>query len=602
MYLLMRNSILCIAGILVILAGCTPAVKPVPSVILENEKVMVPGDGGTYSVGYRVENPIDDTTVPTVSSETVDWVSDFTVTSSEISFKVEKAGVEQSRLLVVEVSYPEMKQQVRFTIEQLARIPDFAISSHDVNTNGFQYDVKPLNETQTYLIFVTEKRDLILNGINTEEELWEKDKKWLEEQIGSGLYTLEEFVKTGEQKDIQSGFAKSGTDYVVYSYGIDVENFEKTTEISYLEIPTLKPESVACKFDISVQCNGPVISGSIATDYDKHYYYRIFTEDEIEEQKEFGFSDFDIVKDSWDKQLVQCLGWGMEISNIVLYYSFAGTKTLSEEKTPDTGYVILAVALDDDGNVCSDVTAYSFKTGEITLSDNRITIAVAVKNTTTASIKVRTTNDDQYAYICDRKSFYEGMTSEEIMNTVMMDFVPRHGDFDDEITWLSPDTEYYVIAFGCVASHATTDLVLKEFKTPATEMGTTTFELIGEDYYSIADLLKIEKTEKLQGFANMGWQVLFPVKVKVSPEAKGFYSTIVGRMDFYETMTDDQWRSTLMAIGTTTEEYDYCCQFGTVPMLVGFSVDENDRPGPVWKKYLDEFTKDGASDPQKYFE
>lgn len=100
--------------------------------LLSESVLEYEAEGGHGKIQYTIENPVEGALVlPTVD---VDWVTDFYVTSSEISFYVEASTVEEPREATIIVAYGQSKSFV-VGIRQKAYVPN-EVTLNDCLLNG----------------------------------------------------------------------------------------------------------------------------------------------------------------------------------------------------------------------------------------------------------------------------------------------------------------------------------------------------------------------------------------------------------------------------------------------------------------------------------
>ena len=91
-----------------LLAGCDKEEQKLPDPIIkvDNEAVIeLPPAGGTASFAYRIENSVENGYLTAEPSESDTWMSDFTITDSEVSFSVEANETEESREGTISLIY-----------------------------------------------------------------------------------------------------------------------------------------------------------------------------------------------------------------------------------------------------------------------------------------------------------------------------------------------------------------------------------------------------------------------------------------------------------------------------------------------------------------
>ena len=91
-----------------LLAGCDKEEQKLPDPIInvDNEAVIeLPPAGGTASFAYSIENSVENGYLTAEPSESDTWMSDFTITDSEVSFSVEANETEESREGTISLIY-----------------------------------------------------------------------------------------------------------------------------------------------------------------------------------------------------------------------------------------------------------------------------------------------------------------------------------------------------------------------------------------------------------------------------------------------------------------------------------------------------------------
>ena len=91
-----------------LLAGCDKEEQKLPDPIInvDNEAIIeLPPAGGTASFAYRIENSVENGYLTAGPSESDTWMSDFTITDSEVSFSVEANETEESREGTISLIY-----------------------------------------------------------------------------------------------------------------------------------------------------------------------------------------------------------------------------------------------------------------------------------------------------------------------------------------------------------------------------------------------------------------------------------------------------------------------------------------------------------------
>lgn len=108
-------SILVLSALFV-LSACNKEGATNPFLTLSQTTLTISADGGQLSVAYKVDNPVDGSTV-SVNLGNVTWITDVEITESTIDLTVEANSVTSSRTATLTVSYPGA-EDVSLTVEQ----------------------------------------------------------------------------------------------------------------------------------------------------------------------------------------------------------------------------------------------------------------------------------------------------------------------------------------------------------------------------------------------------------------------------------------------------------------------------------------------------
>ena len=106
-----------------LLAGCDKEEQKLPDPIInvDNEAVIeFPPTGGTASFAYSIENSVENGYLTAEPSESDTWMSDFTITDSEVSFSVEANETEESREGTISLIYTYGENK---TVNAVVNIP-----------------------------------------------------------------------------------------------------------------------------------------------------------------------------------------------------------------------------------------------------------------------------------------------------------------------------------------------------------------------------------------------------------------------------------------------------------------------------------------------
>lgn len=91
--------------------GCSEeAPVVIPELTLNSDLVEVAAEGGSTTIGYQLTDPVKDATIEILNKE--EWLSDFEIAASRISFNVAPNQEESSREAKITLTYPDLKEDV----------------------------------------------------------------------------------------------------------------------------------------------------------------------------------------------------------------------------------------------------------------------------------------------------------------------------------------------------------------------------------------------------------------------------------------------------------------------------------------------------------
>ena len=97
--------------------GCTEETPVViPNLNLNSDLVEVSAEGGSATIGYQLTDPVKDATIEILNKE--EWLADFEISANLISFNVAPNQEESSREAKITLTYPNLKEDVFFTVRQ----------------------------------------------------------------------------------------------------------------------------------------------------------------------------------------------------------------------------------------------------------------------------------------------------------------------------------------------------------------------------------------------------------------------------------------------------------------------------------------------------
>ena len=605
-----------------VLYGCNPVEEPLPTLEITENEVSVPAEGGQFTIDYVLENP-QEGVLPTVTpAEDCDWVLDFAASDGVISFTVTANENTEPRECKVTVSYPQVTPDGEFTIKQEGTEPekpaepkiDITIKGYDATT--ITADIIPSDNEMMYYLGIEMAWWLDENGFTDDDEaFFNYLLEGLEIQVAEGMQ-LSDLLYQGEQTDLPFINCQPETEYVIYAFGLDVTTKEMTTNMVRVSVTTGSIEMIDVDFDIKTQYEGNTLTITATPEnYDGYFYIDLFHKFHMQAYEEMGLDFFGICNDTFSSMVeVYQMLLGMSIQDILDVACYKGDKNtrVCEERLAEMEYTIMAFAVTNTCWANSDPSFITYTTGPSPVqSDNEITVNVEKVNNNSATVRFSTTNNDPYCYLIFTAEQHEemlaGYSDLDIMNYLIYYWLGGDvytGDKTVEFTNLTPETEYYVYAFGVDIERSlfTTGLVTTTFTATNQEINAT-FNAEFDKYYDVQEILAIDPSWKDKVVDFEYYDLVMPITVTTEPAGCEYHYAIL-RTEYYGGYTDDDFYSLIGGsyYGPYTETTIYYLGIYSdfESLLVGAAKDADGNWGPLKKYEGLTFPEDGASDAQEF--
>ena len=602
------TSILALAAVL---SACNEDQKTAePKLTLGQTEVTVSVEGGEYSVTWEVENPIEGTLPAVEQQDGTGWVSDFRTDEGTILFTVAANESEESRECVVTVTYPSAPD-ASFTIvqngttEEKPKEYSLEINLKELNESQIVVDIIPSDPDMTYFLMCDMMENLEEMGLTTDEAILKSDSVWIEEGVSYGMH-YSDFVDKGEKLNYRYRQCVPDTDYIIYGYGYDTLSKNRTTDLIKLNVTTAEITLIDVDFILETEVDGTTITcHTTPVDYDGLYYVDCYDKPTLDfglasgqTLYELCYYDFSTIIDIYQNM------FGVSFEDTMEYYTRSGES--DKEWTDRIGqmqYTIVAYPLNEDGVVIGEPTVAEVTTGSVVeKSDNVLTISVDNLTAYSATLNVSATNDDPYIALELNPEVFEGMSDEETMNYILSMYYwgqNVYGDYTEELTDLTPETEYTIYAFGVEDNQYTTQLWTYKFTTPALEIADVTLNMDFDKYYDVQEVLAIDPSMADLVVDMEYYPVVMPVEVSTHPAGCEYYYALLNKA-YYNDDADEEFYAMLSSREPYTDSILYLLpSYNVEYILVGAAKDENGNWGPL-QKYDVLCTEDGASDAQEF--
>ena len=418
--------------------------------------------------------------------------------------------------------------------------PDFSVEQKVLTQGSLDVKVTPKDNENTYYFSVITKKEWESTYKEDANALIEAYKSWFTQLAEQSSLSLEDFLKNALLSGMQNYQFRSlvpQTEYIFFVYGVDY-NGVATTELKIVPFTTpaaslnvdatfnIDPVEVGTTyFKVKIRCSDPSI----------FYYYDVLVPSVYEE-----YCDSDPAKiPAYMTEYLSSLKSendtyaAMSMAEFISYITVEGESeydtALSEAANsllPETEYPVFAIGIANDGTFTTNATVVMVKTAETPknewqISDEQITDIQY-------NVEVTPAYDEVYALVLERKYYFEGATTEQMVDDLL---AARKGVFTDdlctgrtraEFTNLIPNEDYYLFMIACTLDGK--PKTGEKFNTKIHEFKTNVATNTGAEY-SI-DVFNVAKTT-----------AQISVSVNAAGEGQTFLTNFISKADLEKYMT-----------------------------------------------------------------
>lgn len=454
-----------------LLSGCQEKESPVTTELkLESSTLNVPADGGDAVMNYTVTNPIEGAKINAGSE--AGWLHDFDCSEEgRIRFIVdENPEVGQTRTATVTVTYNDGAIEDEFTVlqgEGVEKAP-FEITIDEVGMDYAIATVAPLDPEMTWHALAYDAWVFDEEGRPIEQcvEEFLTAYAFVASMAGVDLETFmeSEILCTGTET-LPFEQLSVGTKHYIMAIGIDA----KGTILSDAVLEPFTTEGIDMQditFEVSFDVDG--VNGTLHTipsDNNVRYYTDIKLKSDWPDGPDIqGW----LQTYMWQESIL-----GISREEAINKISSYGDATKEYYLDKETDYYAFAVAINEQGIICSDAEVVEFTSGTVPPSDNTFMINVIEEGADYVDYEVIPSNNDYYSYAVSPVSEWDGMTDEEYvrqyistgMNLILMDMKTTFGENSFTESGLAPNTDYYIFVFGYEQQTITTEITKMKVST-----------------------------------------------------------------------------------------------------------------------------------------
>ena len=385
----------------------------------------------------------------------------------------------------------------------------FTVEVGEVTSSSVSYTVTPSDLNAEYLCVLYDAETV--EEFTRDEFLVQTIYQELETEARSKGQTLEEYmpevVDKGAITDGKFSNLFPESKYYIIVFGVDAaKGYEANTAVSKTEVTTAEFVGLDVTFEVNTTVDGNTAQYQItpSNDDDIWYFYTLpkSTYDAYTDPAgQYQMSEQRFLLYCLEREIEAYRGAGHSDKEILNAIFHKGALTLQAKGlNAQTEYInmIAGFIVTEEGaiSIATDVTTSTYKTGDAKASDLTFDISVTDVEMIRAAIKI--TPSDTKETFCWMCGVWDGeQTAEEVMNGIVAMYgghlnqgIMLYSGVQDytggpgspyKFKLDSPDTDYYVIAFG-YAGGVTTEPEMVTFRSlPAPDPATTTFTMSASD-------------------------------------------------------------------------------------------------------------------------
>lgn len=591
-----------------VLPSCTGdqiEVEDPSGIVLQDDKIDAPVEGGVFSIGYELTNPKDEL-VPDAACDG-DWVNVVFSEEGKMTVEIEPNPLYEVRQAEITVTYGEDDDNVVSVSQAAAELPDeFEIVIEDRSCSSLVYGINPLDDEMTYMHRLYTE-DFIDKFASVEDFFSYEIESYRNAADKVGV-SLEEFLDNFLSKGPVSGNKHerlpADKNYVICSYGMD-NTGAVLTALDTAHTSTLAVEMIDASFTVTCTVERTDVHIKIEpSDPGQMYYYEVVEKEEFGDGKDYlRITEGVIRQEIYIAEDMYGLSYEDALAMVLGSYTSKGVVEEDMSLDADTEYIAYAIAVNDQCYFCSECFSSQFVTEGVESSDNEFTITVDNIETRIADYSVSVKNDDPYLFGIIKASECSGLEDDEIIS-MLLDRgagMYKSGNISGRMNELLPETEYLVYAFGCEAGAATTGLSSITFTTWPVVQSDITFRLVLDKYFRGGDFQDKYPDEVAEG-ADISGSALIPTMVEALPKERlqvCYYNIYAGDWTDPDDFSDDAAIADLVAKGSSWRKNTLLLEYDKEFTLIGVSVDISGNYGKVWRQKV-YYTVEGASPIDEY--
>lgn len=474
---LLKISIACIAAISVLACKTGTEPEPVPpgSIVLSEDEITVPAEGGAAGISYTFEDGLDESELEFMFD--ADWITDMHSNApGSITFNVAVNSEYSQREVVVEVSCPARNTSDTFKVvqsaaEEVVEDTGLEINILEVTANSFTFNIVPEDKEMPYVYRFAEQS--LFESYGSDDGCIAYCINYYQEAASYYEMSLSEYLPSvltyGDRPDTTIIPVLPETTYTLFAFGLSPEG-NPLTGLAKEKFTTEKAQNVDMTFDIDISVSGVNVTMSVTpSDDSQRYFFDMSFASDVGNGEDYGMLAEYVQKYINEIITNYRFYYGMTLEGVIQMMESYGQDSYSTTLEYGNSYAGFAAAISETGLVISEIACEIFETEAAPVSGNQIDVSVSNIGPNSVDYSVTTTTDDQYVFGYDTAGWWEGYSDDDILMALIYGYdlsnSLHNGDISGTISGLEPDTEYFIYTFGYEGGSATSDIIITRFRT-----------------------------------------------------------------------------------------------------------------------------------------
>lgn len=580
----------------------------VASFQLDQTELDFTSDGGVATVNYTITNPVQGGVVLTNCTES--WVMDLsTATYGSIKFVVAPNYTNKEREATITVVYTGVDEGYTINIHQAAsEAPVFSYNVTFTDPRTILLDVIPADKETAYVCDIYSVDYIESFGLTSDEALYSYHMQSLSYEANRAGQSLLNYLQNisyrGDALDVEFIDLNPDTDYIVFTYHIDLTNSMLIGDVYRDTVRSGKPAQIDTTFDMTLTVNNNTITQTIKASNEDTYYYTGY----------WKVSDFytyygrDAVMEEtfpakWNETVIIQMSYGKTLAQIIEEFCKKGSQTIENTSLANyTEYAFFIFAIDPaTGFAASDTVIETATTTSV--QDSGVTIDITVEDIFARTANVYWTASSKSAVFersCLTKSQYEalGSTDEERFENIRKEygtFYVATGKTDMNLYNLEPNTSYVAFAFGVDGETPNTRIFTTEFRTLSDVVSSSNIQLKMDQHFNISEVAAID-AEHWGDYAGYTNSALLPATISgVSSSDSVYIMWTTLSLEYYS--DDAQWLRDVANdknLVNCYSNYNFIFEYERDYSVIAVAKDANGNYGRLFKKSVYLYKSDSA--------